>query len=970
MHPDFQALFAASPYPYLLVDTGCTIIGANRAYLQAAGQCLDALMGKHIFDAFPSNPGDPASTNLEEVRMAIARAVETGEPQTSPLLRYAVPRATPDGTVFDVRYWSAIHTPVRDATGAVAFVAQNAIDVTDLYQFDEETGRYYLRQDADAVADLSLADRPQMHEALMRILSPERRRLQAMFDQAPGSMAILSGPGHVFDMVNEAYYALVGRRDLIGKPASAALPELAGQGMHELLDRAFESGERIVLHEHHVQLRRASGGQLDSRYVDLLYQPIIGRDGHATGIFAQANDVTDACLARRDLFDKVRQLEAAKSHQAFQLRFADRIRRLDDAGSIGAAVCEMLGVRLDAERVWYADIDEASSSAVLRCRWTAPALTSLGDASVALAHIGQTALATLRGGRLFAGQRVVREDGGVRAELMVPYLRDGELKAVLAIQGTAARTWHDDEFALVAEAASRAWPELEAARARRELQTERDQSKYIFDAMVEGFAVLDRDWTILRMNAEGLRLAQRNSSEVVGRSHWEVWPELRHTDAERAYRRVMETGETETVELLHNLPDGSRAWMEIRTHRSLEGGIAFFFHDITQRKAAQEQLAIADRRKDEFLAMLAHELRNPLAPIGAAAELLQAGRVDESCVRRTSEIIGRQVRHLSSLVDDLLDVSRVTRGQVELDMEPLDMRQVADDAIEQTAPLLSARRHHLALTLPPHAPCVMGDRKRLVQVLANLLNNAAKYTPEGGHVALAIDVDPSYVVVRVEDNGIGMAPELVERAFELFTQAERPSDRSLGGLGLGLALVRSLVTLHDGTVRCTSAGMGKGSAFVVSLPRRSARGAVSGPSGNGGEALAPAQRTLRIMVVDDNVDAAAMLAMLLESHGHTLAVEHDARGALARSDGFAPDVFLLDIGLPDISGTELARRLRAAPRTCRAMLVAITGYGQERDRRDTLAAGFDHHLVKPVDMRQLFALLAGMRLSDDGRSRA
>jgi CheY-like chemotaxis protein len=303
-------------------------------------------------------------------------------------------------------------------------------------------------------------------------------------------------------------------------------------------------------------------------------------------------------------------------------------------------------------------------------------------------------------------------------------------------------------------------------------------------------------------------------------------------------------------------------------------------------------------------------------------------------------------------------------------MEPVDVRQVADDAIEQARPLLHARGHHLALALPPLVPVVTGDRKRLVQVLANLLNNAAKYTPAGGHVTLAIDVEPSQVILRVEDDGIGMAPELVEHAFELFTQAERPSDRSLGGLGLGLALVRSLVSLHGGTVRCASRGLGTGSVFSVSLPRRPADGNDAGASGRAGEAHVAPERPLRIMVVDDNADAAAMLAMVLESHGHAVTVEHGARSALARGDAIAPDVFLLDIGLPDINGNELARRLRAGPRTGRAMLIAITGYGQDRDRSETLAAGFDHHLVKPVDMRQLCALLAGFRPLEDGPAAA
>jgi len=357
------------------------------------------------------------------------------------------------------------------------------------------------------------------------------------------------------------------------------------------------------------------------------------------------------------------------------------------------------------------------------------------------------------------------------------------------------------------------------------------------------------------------------------------------------------------------------------------------------------------------MAMLAHELRNPLAPIGAAADLLQRARLDEAQVRQTSQIIGRQVRHMTSLVDDLLDVSRVTRGLVALHRERLDIRHIVNDAIEQVTPLIHARRQHLTLALPPQSPLVEGDRKRLVQVLANLLNNAAKYTHEGGQITLSTEVRDTHVLLHVTDDGIGMAPELVTRAFELFSQAERSSDRSLGGLGLGLALVKSLIDLHHGSVTCHSAGQGKGSTFTVCLPRMASEAPVAeSPAAGMLNAPAPSDQ-LRIMVVDDNVDAAAMLALLLESNGHEVHVEHAALPALAASEHAAPHVFLLDIGLPDIDGVELARRLRARANAQQAVLVAITGYGQEQDRARTAAAGFNHHLVKPVDMQKLYAIL-------------
>ena len=381
--------------------------------------------------------------------------------------------------------------------------------------------------------------------------------------------------------------------------------------------------------------------------------------------------------------------------------------------------------------------------------------------------------------------------------------------------------------------------------------------------------------------------------------------------------------------------------------------------DITERKTAEEKLKELDRRKDEFLAMLAHELRNPLAPIGAAAELLQRAKPDESLVHTTSRIIGRQVRHMTELIDDLLDVSRVTRGLVELEEAVLDVGQAAFEAVEQVMPLVQARRQDLQVRLPPARALVCGDKKRLVQVLANILNNAAKYTHEGGTLRLEVEADAGQVRIAVTDNGIGMAPEVAARAFELFAQAERSADRASGGLGLGLALVRSLVELHGGTVACDSPGLGKGSCFMVTLPRLSERDtAAPGPAG--GEA-APGTAALRILVVDDNEDAADTLGMLLEAAGHEVMVEHCPHRALARARETAPQVCLLDIGLPDMDGAELARRLRALPETAHAMLAAVTGYGQDSDRARTRDAGFDHHLVKPIDLDQLHAILDRLR---------
>lgn len=410
--------------------------------------------------------------------------------------------------------------------------------------------------------------------------------------------------------------------------------------------------------------------------------------------------------------------------------------------------------------------------------------------------------------------------------------------------------------------------------------------------------------------------------------------------------------------------DGSIGWTHSRAVPMLDahGDIHEWIgaaSDITERKRAEEKLRESDRRKDEFLAMLAHELRNPLAPIGAAGALLQRARLDETLARKTSQIIGRQVDHMTGLIDDLLDVSRVTRGLVELDEAPLDMRDIVAEAVEQVAPLAAGRHQQLDVDVPAQPMPVTGDRKRLVQVLANVLNNAAKYTQEGGRLALSAAVRAETVVVEVADNGIGMAPELVARAFDLFAQAERTSDRTSGGLGLGLALVKSLVELHGGSVACESPGPGRGSRFTVTLPCRRANAAPAAPGQAAHEV--PPDGGLSIMVVDDNVDAAATLALLLEAFVHRVVVEHDPLKAVALARAASPQACLLDIGLPGIDGYELARRLRAQPETAHALLVAVTGYGQDSDRRLAAAAGFDRHLVKPIDIPTLETALAGAR---------
>jgi two-component system CheB/CheR fusion protein len=367
-----------------------------------------------------------------------------------------------------------------------------------------------------------------------------------------------------------------------------------------------------------------------------------------------------------------------------------------------------------------------------------------------------------------------------------------------------------------------------------------------------------------------------------------------------------------------------------------------------------DELARADRRKDEFLAMLAHELRNPLAPIRNALQIMRLRGLPDPTVRQAWEIMSRQAEHLSSLVDDLLDVSRITRGKVQLKVQRTDLAAAVAMAVDATRPLVEKRNHTLNVALPPTPVWVEADPVRLTQVVTNLLTNAAKYTDPGGRIDVAGRANGTQAVLTVRDTGIGIAPEAQATVFDLFVQTDDSLDRSQGGLGIGLTLARRLVEMHGGSVAVASEGKGKGSEFTVRLPLSPAGGPVVPAAAEPAPPVGSASR--RIAVVDDNKDGAESLALLLRMWGHEPFLAFDGAAALKLIETERPDLVLLDIGLPRLDGYEVARRIRAAGP--HPVLVAMTGYGQEEDRRKSRAAGFDHHLTKPVEPDALQAVIA------------
>jgi signal transduction histidine kinase/ActR/RegA family two-component response regulator len=419
----------------------------------------------------------------------------------------------------------------------------------------------------------------------------------------------------------------------------------------------------------------------------------------------------------------------------------------------------------------------------------------------------------------------------------------------------------------------------------------------------------------------------------------------------------MEQHGTWSGELRHLTRAGSEIIVESRWQLTRIGERELVLEtnrDITERKAAQEALRRADRQKDEFLAMLAHELRNPLAPIRNAAVLLTREIGADPRLGMLTAMITRQSQHLTRLLDDLLDVSRIARGRILLRSELLEVGEIIEPAIEMVQPLMNEKLHELRVDRPAQPLHVHGDRARLVQCLCNILNNSAKYSPVPGEIVLAVAAAHDSVTMEVRDNGAGISPELLPHIFDLFVQDVRPLDRSQGGLGIGLSIVKRLVEMHQGTVSAASEGIGRGCTFSIRLPRTAA------PERAPAQCAAPTAPKRRILVVDDNSDAADSLAMLLRLEGHEVEIAYSAAGTFEAVRRMRPEAVLLDIGLPQMDGYEIARRLRADPAAKQIHLIALTGYGQERDRERAREAGFGAHVVKPADIEAVNQILASL----------
>jgi PAS domain S-box-containing protein len=559
--------------------------------------------------------------------------------------------------------------------------------------------------------------------------------------------------------------------------------------------------------------------------------------------------------------------------------------------------------------------------------------------------------------------RQVREDTQLRATpIILLSARAGEESRIEGLDSGA------DDYLVkpfsARELLVRAGTLIRAAELRRHAEEARNQFETLLNEAPLGVFLVDEDFRVAAVNPIALSLI--GQTDLIGRDFESVvrtaWSDADAEEIVQRFRHTLQAGEPQLVpEFIALRRDRQLVeYYEWQVHRiALPGGrrgVVCYVRDISKTVLARKALREADNRKDEFLATLSHELRNPLAPLRSSLEIVKRLASAPPNAAAALEIMDRQMSHLVRLVDDLLEVSRITRGQVELRREHLRLDAAIDSAIETSEPVIRAGHHRLIVSLPDEPLVVDADPVRLAQIFGNLLNNAAKYSDKGGQIEVAARRDGDEAVVTIRDSGDGIAPEQLAKLFQIFTRGERSARRNQSGLGIGLALVRRLTEMHGGRVEGASEGVGKGSCFSVRLPLIGRQ--VAAPKARGRDHSSI--DSLSVLVVDDNQDAAESLAMLLRTAGAEVQVAHDGPAALAEFERSEPDVVLLDIGMPDMDGCEVARRLREISPRRRAALVALTGWGQDEDRRRVREAGFDHHLVKPVDLASLQALLTSL----------
>lgn len=739
--------------------------------------------------------------------------------------------------------------------------------------------------------------------------------------------------------------------EAIGKPIYIVVPPELRDQERQILER-LRRGEAV--HHLDVERMRKDGSRV---HVSVAISPVYDRHGHIIGASKTARDITTR---------KTWEAAIVRSEEAQRLLVGihDATRGLSDPAIVMREIVTRVGQYFDVIRCAYGEVDEAQRELVVSPGFTKNLPTVAGR--YPLETFGPLLAAELKAGRTTSIQDVrsnpltatpkaqeTYASMQIVSMVVVPLVRSTRLVALLVMADDKPRRWSDDETRLLEQIAERTLFAVESARTAADLRESRDVMQLAMRTARMGAwsrdLVLDTVWWSPEL-AELFGLAPDDKNYSRDRLFERIRPADRDRLPAEISAAIAERGEYTLEFEFQHARSGEWRWMESRGRAAYgsDGKPTMLYGlgiDITERRRAVDGLKDADRRKDEFLATLAHELRNPLAPISSGLHILRHAD-KETQTAAALEIMERQVGQMVRLVDDLLDVARITTGKIELRPETIDLADAIRDAAETSAPELRRRGDALTITPPPEPVYVMADRTRLAQVFANLLNNSVKYSEPGQPISIAYGRHDGQAVVRVRDSGMGIHPEMLPRVFEMFRQADSTGGRSRGGLGIGLSLVKRIAELHGGTVTASSDGLGLGSEFVVTLPALDARHAGNDHARDAANSQ-PSRR--RILVVDDNEDAAESLAALLSIGGHETRMAHDGPDALLQAERFQPDVVFLDIGMPTLDGHETARLIRRQPWGQQMVLVALTGWGQSEDRRRSKEAGFNHHLVKPAD---------------------
>ncbi len=771
-------------------------------------------------------------------------------------------------------------------------------------------------------------------------------------------MFISWGPERLL-LYNDAYAPILGERhpSAVGRPFFDVWPEVIDE-VGRQFDQVFQ-GDPVSMDDIEVALQRP--GRPSESHFSFSYSPVRDATGEVQALFGVCNEITEHVLARR----REGQLE-------FRSRLVEVLRPLSDPVDVQSEASRILGQYLGANRVVYFEIrgddyvierDFVSNVMPLAGRYP---VSSFGEELLANLLAGRTVVevdATTKPGRPESARDSFAAIQ-VRGHVDVPLVKGGEFVAGMTVHFSEARNWSPDEVALIEDTAERTWAAIHRVRAQAALQASEERFAFVRRSSGVGFWYCDLPFDVLEWDDLVKRHFHLDPDAVVT---IETFYERIHPDDREPTRAAIQQSidghsPYDTVYRTVHPKAGAVRWIRAvgRTFYQSDGSPSRFDGmtlDVTEQKLAEASLREAGRHKDEFLATLAHELRNPLAPLRNGLQVLRIGAADAEVVGRAREMMERQVDTMVRLVDDLLDVARISGGKVELRRQIQSLQTVVARAVETAMPAIEAHRHTLTVNAGTEPIVVDIDSARMTQVLANLIGNAAKYTPADGLVTVEASIDGDEAVASVSDNGVGIPEAALYRVFDMFSQVGDTRSMAQGGLGIGLFLSKKIVDLHGGRLIAQSGGVGKGSTFTVRLPLAGFEPLVQAPPVDASASVPT--RLLRILIVDDNLDAGDSLALRLSLDGHQTRVARDGISGLKAAREFRPHVAFLDIGMPGMNGYELAQALRADETQHRPVLVALTGWGAESDVERAAAAGFDKHLTKPASALDVDAILRG-----------